>query len=65
MSGCCDCRGCIADRGDKIGGLPRLMCEMIVCAECGNKRCPHADNHQNACTVSNERGQAPILRDPK
>lgn len=30
---------------------------MIVCGICGNKRCPHATNHINACTGSNEPGQ--------
>lgn len=30
---------------------------MIVCETCGNKRCPHATNHINACTGSNEPGQ--------
>lgn len=29
----------------------------VVCSECGNKRCPHANDHQNACTGSNEPGQ--------
>lgn len=28
-----------------------------VCPECGNKRCPHANDHRNACTGSNEPGQ--------
>lgn len=31
---------------------------MIICPTCGNKRCPHANNHENACTRSNEPGQA-------
>lgn len=29
----------------------------VVCPECGNKRCPHANDHQNACTGSNDPGQ--------
>ncbi|HEF0028381.1 TPA: hypothetical protein R8G57_002914 [Citrobacter freundii] len=29
----------------------------VVCSECGNKRCPHANDHRNACTGSNEPGQ--------
>ena len=29
----------------------------VVCPECGNKRCPHANDHQHACTGSNEPGQ--------
>lgn len=30
---------------------------MVVCATCGNKRCPHATHHDNTCTRSNEPGQ--------
>lgn len=30
---------------------------MILCSECGNKRCPHAWHHDNVCTGSNEPGQ--------
>lgn len=30
---------------------------LVVCPECGNKRCPHANDHRNACTASNEAGQ--------
>jgi len=29
----------------------------IVCGECGNKRCPHADHHVFGCTGSNATGQ--------
>ncbi len=28
----------------------------VVCPECGNKRCPHANDHRHACTGSNEPG---------
>lgn len=31
---------------------------LIACGQCGNKRCPHATDHRNACTRSNEPGQA-------
>jgi hypothetical protein len=30
---------------------------MIVCSDCGNKRCPKASNHRHKCTGSNEVGQ--------
>ena len=33
------------------------MTRMIVCPTCGNKRCPHSTDHNNACTNSNEPGQ--------
>ena len=29
----------------------------VVCPDCGNKRCPRANDHRNACTRSNEPGQ--------
>lgn len=29
----------------------------VVCHDCGNKRCPRANDHRNACTGSNEPGQ--------
>lgn len=43
---CCTCR-------------PVTISDMrfVVCPECGNKRCPHANDHRNACTGSNEPGQ--------
>jgi hypothetical protein len=46
----CWCRTC----------RPVTMNDMrfVVCPECGNKRCPHANDHNNACTGSNEPGQA-------
>lgn len=38
---------------------PVTMTDMrfVVCPECGNKRCPHANDHRHACTGSNEPGQ--------
>lgn len=30
---------------------------MVTCPQCGNKRCPRANDHRNACTGSNEPGQ--------
>lgn len=47
----CTCESCLRARGDSA----RWM--MVVCSICGNKRCPHAANHKNACTGSNELGQ--------
>jgi hypothetical protein len=31
--------------------------QMILCSQCGNKRCPHATDHRFACTMSNLPGQ--------
>jgi len=34
-----------------------MLDRMILCPECGNKRCPKASDHQLDCTGSNEAGQ--------
>ena len=64
----CRCRKCLHDRGEMIthvmeGALLTMpgpnpgFYGMILCPKCGNKRCPHATDHENACTNSNEPGQ--------
>lgn len=45
----CSCRAC------EQRTFPAIR--LIVCELCGNKRCPHASNHNNACTNSNDVGQ--------
>lgn len=40
--------------GDQSVNLCRVM---IVCPDCGNKRCPRANHHDNPCTQSNAPGQ--------
>lgn len=35
-----------------------VLTKMILCPDCGNKRCPKASDHELACTRSNEPGQA-------
>lgn len=56
----CTCHRCIWVK--KImgpSGMFLLSAErMILCTICGNKRCPHASDHDLACTDSNESGQA-------
>ena len=55
----------------RVGREPRCWCltcrpmrmddphsiRMALCPTCGNKRCPKANDHRNACTNSNEPGQ--------
>ena len=53
----CGCRQCRLDRDDRVNGLPYECCYMITCPKCGNKRCPHASDHRNECSESNELGQ--------
>ena len=37
--------------------IPYSATRMILCPQCGNKRCPHASDHRIKCTNSNEPGQ--------
>lgn len=39
------------------------MTTFIVCKTCGNKRCPHAEDHRYACTGSNKPDQVPRFAD--
>lgn len=39
------------------GQVERVFRGMILCPDCGNKRCPKATSHKLACTDSNEPGQ--------
>jgi hypothetical protein len=54
----CFCRACIKvrDEGKDIFDKEEHR-RMILCVNCGCKRCPHANDHNNACTGSNESGQ--------
>ena len=60
----CWCRNCNQHRKVKIDlgdgnffNFPYLGTRMVVCPICGNKRCPHATDHELECTNSNEPGQ--------
>jgi ribosomal protein L40E len=55
----CECYQCIIDNDirEPISQFPLYLTRVIVCTECGNKRCPKATNHRNKCTNSNESGQ--------
>ncbi len=52
---CANCLTCLD--GQTMAGLPVSVIRMVVCPQCGNKRCPHASDHRLACTGSNEPGQ--------
>jgi hypothetical protein len=49
----CMCAQCLPRIKRALSGL----FEMVLCPTCGNKRCPHANDHRHACTGSNEPGQ--------
>ncbi len=48
----CWCQNCCL----KETGLYHMF-RMVVCPECGNKRCPKASDHMLQCSGSNEPGQ--------
>ena len=55
----CKCRRCIRERDLRAEtGILLSAARMILCPICGNKRCPHATDHDLLCTGSNEPGQA-------
>lgn len=52
------CRRCAQTEKDPVYGLPVMHTVMILCPECGNKRCPRATSHENKCSGDNSPGQA-------
>lgn len=52
---CGNCHKCL--EGVIENGFPVVATRMILCPECGNKRCPKASDHTLPCTNSNEPNQ--------
>lgn len=60
----CMCRTCL-DANNIVACIspspefqvPATSAMMVLCPACGNKRCPHATNHELPCTNSNKPGQ--------
>jgi hypothetical protein len=62
----CECHLCIRKK-DLRGpeGFPLNLTKMILCSNCGNKRCPKASDHSLECTESNSPNQpGSVYRDP-
>jgi hypothetical protein len=55
VMGCC--WNCIEGAPDYWERYPLGYPFLLVCSLCGNKRCPHATDHRQACTRSNATGQ--------
>ena len=55
----CQCAKC------KPLTLPFGRNRMAVCSICGNKRCPHAEDHDFLCMGSNVPNQPKVLRHPR
>lgn len=53
----CHCYNCLKDYTEPGSVFSYVTTRMILCPDCGNKRCPHATDHSLACTNSNEPGQ--------
>lgn len=53
----CPCQKCRDYMHAVIGDDSLVFQGMIVCPTCGNKRCPHASDHDFECTNSNATGQ--------
>lgn len=53
----CYCYNCNKDYTPEGDLFPYVTSRMIVCPICGNKRCPHATDHNLECTNSNKPGQ--------
>lgn len=45
------------DKNNQQYPITYPMTRMILCPTCGNKRCPHATDHNLQCTGSNGPGQ--------
>lgn len=57
----CGCRTCLdVDYTDGFPIPKPSRQRMVLCAICGNKRCPHAEWHGFACTDSNAPDQVPL-----
>lgn len=50
-----DCEQCRSD-------AKAIAAYMILCPNCGNKRCPQAQDHRMKCTRSNNVGQIGELK---
>lgn len=53
----CGCWTCVNKRAEKIDDFTQRLVyrsRMIVCPDCGNKRCPRATWHENVCSGSND-----------
>jgi len=54
---CGACHKCLDGLTIGINKIPVTLTQMILCPQCGNKRCPRATDHDLSCTNSNEVGQ--------
>lgn len=52
--GGCGCWTCVTEHMSKLPIPDRYCMPFIVCPTCGNKRCPKATHHDQACTGSND-----------
>lgn len=55
---------CQACRSEEVKKYPPFFIGlgMLLCNECGNKRCPKAQDHRYLCNNSNEPNQTGVLK---
>lgn len=53
----CSCYDCMKIKVTPDSNWMMVARYLISCPGCGQKNCPKATNHDNACTGSNEPGQ--------
>ena len=51
----CWCYTCL--NNPELGFANPVMSRMVLCPDCGNKRCPKATHHDQKCSKSNDPGQ--------
>lgn len=57
----CPCASCVAEAG--VSAWSAWW--MIVCDECGNKRCPHGTDHRSGNNLAASTVEAQVLRWPE
>jgi hypothetical protein len=49
--GACECRRCLAERGEPVPVINDPFHGMVLCGRCGNAACPHAIDHRLTCVL--------------
>ena len=60
----CGCYTCVSEVINAKPFPNNLCFPFVMCSECGNKRCPRAEFHDNECSGSNAAGQSGSVRYP-
>lgn len=61
----CECHRCIAEQGLQQDGFPLNAVKMILCPQCGDKRCPKASDHRVQCNGRPQDERAQTAQPPE